>query len=112
MKKSILYSFIAVLIGVLSMPAKISNGCGYYDSSLYVYSLVKPSLIKSPAHRPFFFTLLSYFDEWKGERFAAEENLKEWKSYFKIDGKNEADFKYLIYKSSIKELRALQYGDE
>jgi hypothetical protein len=97
MKKSILYSFIAVLIGVLSMPAKISNGCGYYDASFYVYSFVKPSLIKSPSHRPFFFTLLTYFEDWKGSEFAAEENLKEWKNYFKIDGKNEADFKYLIY---------------
>jgi hypothetical protein len=112
MKKSILYSFIAVLIGVLSMPAKISNGCGYYDASFYVYSFVKPSLIKSPSHRPFFFTLLTYFEDWKGSEFAAEENLKEWKNYFKIDGKNEADFKYLIYKSSIKELKALKYGDE
>ncbi|MGB0984111.1 MAG: hypothetical protein ACPG19_08730 [Saprospiraceae bacterium] len=110
MKKRILYSFIAVLIGILSMPAKISNGCGFYDSSFYVYSFVKPSLIKSPAHRPFFFTFVSYFSEWKGKEFALKENLKEWQNYFGVDETFQKDITYLIYKSSIGELKAFQNG--
>ena len=106
MKKYALFTFL--LVGVLAfIPVKTTHSCGYYQMGYYVYSFVSPDLLEDPAHRPFFFTLSHFFEDWKGTAFAKEENLKEWKAFFDNQGK-ESDYDYLIYKSSIKDLERLR----
>ncbi len=97
-----------LLIAVISfVPTQISNGCGYYEGDYYVYTLIEPNLMDEPSYRPFFFTFQTYFNDWEGQKFAKEENLKEWGSYFKNKG-TVADLEYLIYKMPIGEAEAIR----
>lgn len=103
-----IYQYITIaLVAIISMlPTQISNGCGYYEMDYYVYTFIEPNLMDEP-YRPFFFTFQTYFTDWEGEKFAKEENLKEWSGYFKNQG-NSSDFEHLIYKTSTKEVEAIR----
>lgn len=105
--KTLTYLFIALIV---ALPNTTTNSCGYYEYGYYVYSFAQPNLIDAPSYRPFFFTFQSFFDEWQGESIAKSENLKEWKSYLKING-NDADYEKLIYKTPIKDFETIQNGN-
>ena len=109
MKYLISLSTIITGLVMLITPTKMANGCGASDYGYYVYSFVEPDIIEEPSYRPFFFTFMHFFDDWKGETFSKEENLEEWNTFFSSKVKSEAIEK-VIYKSSIKELDLLLKG--
>ncbi len=109
MKYLISLSTVFTGLVLLFTPTKMANGCGGGDYGYYVYSFVEPDIIEEPSYRPFFFTFMHFFDDWKGEVFSKEENLEEWNIFFSSKVKKEA-IEEVIYKSSIRELDLLLKG--
>jgi hypothetical protein len=106
-----LASLSAIFTGlaIFLIPTKMANGCGAGDYGYYVYSFIEPDIIEEPSYRPFFFTFMSFFDDWQGETFSKEENLGEWHEYFFKKVPKEA-IDDVIYKSNIAELKQVLKG--
>ena len=108
MRKPIFFATLSFL-AISLIPTNITNGCGFYDYGYYVYTFTNPNIIEEPSYRPFFFTFMYYYDEWKGEEYAITENIKEWKSYFGNQGDDES-YAQFIYKSSLKDIENFRAG--
>ena len=109
-KKIALFSLsISCFLATLLVPIKISKGCGPYDNSFYGYSFLNPNIVDLEAPKASYFAgFEKVFRQIKPtEDIQQKDNLTEWQERF-CEGPRLLDLNYVIYKSSITELRRLK----
>ncbi len=100
-----IFCFLATLL----VPVKISKGCGPYDNFFYGYSFLNPKIVDLDAPKARYFAgFEKVFKQVRPtEDIQQKDNLTEWQERF-CDGPRLLDLQYVIYKSSLTEMRRLK----
>ena len=100
---------LLILVIFILHPARVSMGCIPVDQSFYGYSFLNPSLIDLESlTAPYFAGFEKVFKQLQNkEDLQEKDNLAEWQERF-CDIPRLVDLRYLIYKSSITQLRLIK----
>ncbi len=90
-------------------PQELSqSACGFYETGITYYKFLDPEIINQPHNKPFFFTFERLYDyHWNEEEGHTQDNLAEWKAYFK-NTPSTNDTKQLVYKAKVSETKLIK----
>lgn len=91
-------------------PQELSqSACGFDGSFITYYKFLDPEIISQPKNKPFHFTFERLYDfTWDSEKGRTQDNLKEWRSYFKSRPSTQ-DIKQVVYKATATKAQQIKF---